>query len=86
LNIDASLKQTELKDILPFAIGDVNETGIVYRGSTVCRVYQINHTTGVLFYPVLEDCFSVNQVSSARFRGVTVDALWELGIITKRFT
>jgi len=28
----------------------------------------------------------MNQVSSARFRGVTVDALWELGIIIERFT
>lgn len=42
--------------------------------------------TEVLLYIVLEDCFLVNQVQETRFRSVTVDAHWELGIITQRFT
>ena len=42
--------------------------------------------TEVLPYVVLEDCFLVNLVQETRFRSVTVDALWELGIITQRFT
>jgi len=44
------------------------------------------YASGVLFPIVLQDCFLSIQVEFLRFRGTAVDAHWELGIITQRFT